>query len=315
LKLPQLLAQFLYQNKSLQLPGIGVFVLDPSSTLPEKTEKEQPQVVQGIHFDITPVQKPDAELIAFIHKYTGKMKPLAESDLDSYLRLGIQLLNIGKPFYLEGIGSITKKNDGKYEFEPGEYSYLKLEMPGEHRAEAVEKRKKPLENQQIDYSPQSKAAKKILLVIGFLGAVVLIGWGGFNLYKNKILGSSENENTSKVQQPDSTSQINNDTAGNAPLQTDSAATKKKDGTPFMASKRNDSAQYKFVILATANKFRALRRYNQLISSDIKVKMETKDSSLFKVYFTIPAVPKDTLHIKDSLSNYYATKTTIEPKIP
>jgi hypothetical protein len=311
LKLPQLLAHFLYQNKTIRLPGIGVFVLDPSAIPPEKTEKEQPQVVQGIHFEPALVQKPDAELIEFIHKYTGKMKPLAESDLDSYLRLGIQLLNIGKPFFLEGIGSITKKKDGKYEFEPGEYSYLRLEMPGEQRAETVDKRKKALENQQIDYSPQSKAAKKILLAIGFIGAIVLIGWGGYNLYKNKIAGPDENENTSKVQQQDTSGQLNTDTAGNAPRQVDSSSTKKKDSNPFMASKRSDSSQYKFVILATANKFRALKRYKQLISSDIKVKMETKDSSFFKVYFTIPAVPKDTLHIKDSLSNYYATKTVIE----
>lgn len=80
---------------------------------------------------------------------------------------------------------------------------------------------------------------------------------------------------------------------------------------MMPPKRTDSSQYKFVILATANKSRALRRYKQLVSFDTKVKMETKDSSFFKVYFTILAPPRDTLHIKDSLSNYYATKTVIE----
>ena len=125
MKLPQLLAHFLYQYKTLQLPRIGVFTLDPLASIPQETGKEQPPIVQGVHFDSESVQKPDAELIEFIHKYTGKMKPLAESDLDSYLQLGIQLLNIGKPFYLEGIGSLTKKKDGRYEFEAGGYSFLK----------------------------------------------------------------------------------------------------------------------------------------------------------------------------------------------
>ena len=184
-------------------------------------------------------------------------------------------------------------------------------MPGEQKTEGVDKRKKALENQQIDYAPQSKAAKKILLAIGLIGGIALIGWGGYNLYKNKTITKSENENSSAVQQEDTTGQLRNDTTGNSPLQSDSSAAKKKDSTPTMASRRTDSSQYKFVILATANKSRALRRYNQLISFDSKVKMETKDSSFFKVYFTIPAAPKDTLHIKDSLSNYYATKTIIE----
>lgn len=285
--------------------------MDATAVIPEETEKEQHVIVQGVRFDAASVQKPDAELIEFIHKYTGKMKPLAESDLDSYLRLGIQLLNIGKPFYLEGIGSITKNKEGIYEFEPGEYSFLKLEMPGEQRTEGPDKRKKSLENQQIDYAPQSKAAKKILLAIGIIGGIVFIGWGGYNLYKNKTIAKNENENSSALVHEDTTGLLQSDTAGNTLPKSDSSSSKKKDILAMMPPKRTDSSQYKFVILATANKSRALRRYKQLVSFDTKVKMETKDSSFFKVYFTILAPPRDTLHIKDSLSNYYATKTVIE----
>lgn len=311
MKLPQLLAHFLYQNKTLPLAGIGVFTLDPSTVIPEQNEKEQPQIVQGIQFDNIAVLKPDPDLIEFIHKYTNKMKPLAESDLDSYLRLGIQLLNIGKPFYLEGIGSILKNNEGKYEFVPGEYSTVKLSLPGEEKTEAAEKRKKTFDEHEKDYAPQSKAAKKIFLTIGIIGGIALIAWAGYNLYKKKTIPINGNENSSVVLKDDTTTEIKDDTLANAPAHPDSIALLKKKDSIATAAKQIDSGQYKFVILATANKNRALRRYNQLLSFDVKVKMQTKDSSFFKIYFTIPAAPKDTLRIKDSLNSYYATKTIIE----
>lgn len=310
MKLPQLLAYFLYENKTLALPGIGVFTLDPSAVVPEETEKEQPLIVQGVHFENIAVLKPDPALIEFIHKYTGKMKPLAESDLDSYLRLGIQLLNIGKPFYFEGIGSIIKNKEDKYDFEPGEYSTAKLSMPGEAKTETPDKRKKTFDEPKIEYSPQSKVAKKMLLVIGFIGGFALIAWGGYNLYKNKATTKSDNENSSLVIQEDTSVRINHDTLSSTVAQSDSLLVTKKDSY-ILASKRSDSSLYKFVILTTQSKNRALRRYKQLDSISHAVKIVTKDSSIFKIYFVIHTLPKDTLHIKDSLNSFYATKTTIE----
>jgi hypothetical protein len=74
----------------------------------------------------------------------------------------------------------------------------------------------------------------------------------------------------------------------------------------------DSVRYKYVILQTHDKARALKRYNQLLSYDLKINLYTQDSSFFKVYFTFPASPKDTVHIKDSLYREYAHQITIEP---
>jgi hypothetical protein len=69
--------------------------------------------------------------------------------------------------------------------------------------------------------------------------------------------------------------------------------------------------YKFVILRTENKFRALKRYRQLLSFDLNIKMDTKDSSFFKLYFPIAAASRDTVHIKDSLATYYGNRVTVE----
>ena len=63
--------------------------------------------------------------------------------------------------------------------------------------------------------------------------------------------------------------------------------------------------YHFVILATSNKFHALKRYNQLLGYQLNIKMDQKDSSYFKLYFPIAAPPRDTTQIKDSLADVYA----------
>ena len=63
--------------------------------------------------------------------------------------------------------------------------------------------------------------------------------------------------------------------------------------------------YRFVILETENKYRALRRYNQLLGYQLNIKMDQKDSTHFKLYFPIAAAIKDTTHIKDSLADVYA----------
>jgi hypothetical protein len=66
-----------------------------------------------------------------------------------------------------------------------------------------------------------------------------------------------------------------------------------------------------VILQTANKGHALRRYNQLLGYQLNIKMDQKDSSFFKLYFPIAAAPRDTTQIKDSIADVYASKVSIE----
>src|SRR4029453_9831517 len=104
LKLSSLFAKYLYQYKTLRLPGIGIFTLDPAITIPDPTDKLFPDFLQNIQYTQQTVNAPDEDFINFIRTETGKIKPLAESDLDSFLSDGKILLNIGKPFLIEGIG-------------------------------------------------------------------------------------------------------------------------------------------------------------------------------------------------------------------
>jgi hypothetical protein len=315
LKLPLLLTQFLYQHKKLNLPGIGSFTLDPSFTVPDDVDKHPEAIIQGIEYSHTTIHKADDDLIDFIKLHTGKIKPLAEADLESYLALGIQLLNIGKPFYLEGIGAITKTKEATYEFTPGSYSAYKIEDLEAESKERSEKRKSVFEEKHDEYAPQSNKLRAFLLVAGILGGLALIGWGGYTLYKKNTYpetNTTTSENKNAVKAADTTT-AKTDTTSN-PVATPANTDTQKSVKPVVVAPlrtSGDSVIYKYVVLETDKKFKALRRYNQLLSYQLKVKMDTKDSSFFKLYFTFPALTKDTVRIKDSLNRTYSTSVVIE----
>lgn len=313
LKLPQLLAHYLYQNKSLALPGIGTFTLDPSVMIPSEEEREKHPEVQGISFAHNHLIKADPQLIEFIHVYTGKMIPLAESDLDSFLRLGIQMLHIGKPFFIEGIGSILKNKDESFQFKPGVFSQVALVHLHEEKGESGEKRKKSIEEEETKAAPQSRGVRGLLLVLGIAIGLLVIAWAGYNLYKKKTLPSGNNTDSGLVLKSDTETTVKPDTSNSPTVVPADTARPKKPEVVLKPSPiaTGDSLVYKFVILETSNKFRALRRFNQLLNYQLNVKMDTKDSSFFKVYFPILTSPRDTSKIKDSLNDYYATKTLIE----
>ncbi len=284
------------------MPGIGIFTLDPNAVIPDEHNKDIHATALGIEFKIAPVTQADDDLIEYIRVHTGKIKPLAIADLESYLTLGTQLLNIGKPFYLEGIGTLTKDNQGRFVFTPGEYAVVKPETDEPEKTEKHGKRKSVLE--ESHFEPQPNQARKLLLIAALVVALVLIGWGGYHLYRKNNVAGNEIENTAAradtaALKPDSS----------AIASTDSLSGKKPDTTQTVST--GDSVLYKFNVLETANKFRALKRYNQLHSFDLRVFLYTADSSFFKVYFRFPALPRDTTHIKDSLRRVYAHEITIE----
>src|SRR5450432_2986583 len=114
----------------MDLPGIGSFTLDPAAVIPGESDRDPHSPASVISFRNASITAPEDELIRFIQMHTGKMKPLAAADLDFFLTSGKQMLNIGKPFYIEGIGTLVKNNQGRLDFVPGEYSTARLEEPG-----------------------------------------------------------------------------------------------------------------------------------------------------------------------------------------
>jgi hypothetical protein len=284
LKISPLLAQFLINNKQLSLAGLGRFILDDSG---------------GIIFQHDAYVKEDAELVKFIAESTGKMKSLVASDLDSNLELARQFLNIGKPYLFEGIGTLSKNKFGTIEFVQSNTS------PDKNKENTGDGRDKTstTENSFTDYEemfspkkPKGPATKKIVTWLVAIAGLSLAVFGGYLVYsktKNKKELTVKKEEIKPVIIPDS-------------------LPKTKDTTTIISKPVDTSGMYRFVIEKAA-KQRAFFRYNYLKENLIDVKMDTKDSVLFKLYFLLPATPADTAKKRDSLQRLYSTrgKTVVE----
>ena len=305
MKIPQLLVQYLYQNRRMALPGLGIFTLDKSVVLPEADDRVLLSMPNAVQFQNANIASADKELINYICENTGKIRPLAISDLDSYLHLGTEMLNIGKPFHLEGIGIITKNKLGKFDFTPGEYALIR-EQTDTH--ETGKKKAVPRDKRPAIAPTSSVPNRNLLMFIALAVALIIVGWGGWVMYKKNNPSALEKSTESAVI-PDGQS---GDTAATANLKKDSTKAVREDSLLPSPGNGRTPANYKFVILSTSNKPHALRRYNQLMSFDLKVYLYQKDSSFFKVYFQFPALASDTSHIKDSLKREYAHNVTIEP---
>lgn len=297
-----LLAQYLYQYKILNLPGIGTFEADNTVYPPDENEKQKPSL-EGITFRSSNITTADDSLIDFIKEHTGKMKPLAMSDLESYLTLGKQFLYIGKPFYLEGIGTLQLTKAGRFEFLPGEYVTTKLEDPNVERSEG--KSKAVLEEDRIRHESNNNTLKKVFLAMAILGGIALIGWGALTLYNRNMMGS-ESATTA-----DSTGTVLNDQVMPA---ADSMMTLPEgtDSAIILSQPTADTAlreAYKFVVETTPDKLRATNRYNDLHSYGNKIMIESPDSVVFKLYYIIRTTPSDTLRIRDSLNRWYYRNST------
>ena len=331
MKLPQLLSQYLYQYRKLDLPGIGSFTLDAGAVIPQESDRVGQVAATGISFRNANIPLADDALITYIKEHTGKMKSLAAADLDFYLTTGRQLLNIGKPFYLDGIGTLIKNKEGHLDFTPGDYLIARLEEHGQHNV----RRTAASREEESREEPRNGNSRQTLLLLGLIAGLIIIGWGGYYLYKRNNFVETTSENRATIV-PDTTVSKTRDTTavahpaadtGLAARNATAAGLEKKDTARADASAQKPlatpplqlhepapgagEALYRFVILQTENKGHALRRYNQLQGYQLNIHLYQKDSAFFKLYFPIAAAPKDTTHIKDSLADVYAAHVSIE----
>lgn len=181
MKIAEILISFLQKNKSLSLPGLGTFNLsEVAYTLPDK---DQPAGFPpgAVSFQWNARTPEDPALITEISKVTGKIKPLASSDLEAIVIQGKQLINISKPFAIEGLGSIQKNHKGEIEFIPYVNEDLKdgKEKKYEEPGEAIHFNENYLK-------PDSKrpVRSRGLTVAGIaVIGVLLLGWVGYYVYQ------------------------------------------------------------------------------------------------------------------------------------
>ena len=114
MKIEQLIAEYLYQEKKVTLTEIGTFTLNVDIKTPANEDSHITPPDGSITFQFNAHAPVDENLIRFIINKTGKIRPLALSDLDSFLILGKQFLNLGKPFNLKNIGMLLKNSQNQF---------------------------------------------------------------------------------------------------------------------------------------------------------------------------------------------------------
>lgn len=304
MKVDNLLALYLYQHKNLSLPGIGSFTMDENAVLPDENAKVKP-VIEGIHFSSKTEPVYADALIDFIKAKTGKMKALAIADLDSYTLLAQQFLNIGKPFLIEGIGTLLKTQEGSFEFSAGSPVNVRLEEP--LNIKQGESKKKSVFAEERTERSNGVAGRKGMLVLGIVLTLALVGWGAYYLY-NKNAGNEPAANLAA----DAGTTLNTtaDTLNTIPDTTQTIAVKTDTvttNTPITVTTATTTAlpassgSYKVVLWTSRNK--ALLQ-TQVDKTSGKVKLGQKDSTRYFLYIPFNGAATDTTRVRDSVKFWF-----------
>jgi hypothetical protein len=288
MKLAPVLAQYLATHKVLSLPGLGTFHADNTYN-PEVDYSKKGASLLDISFEQTKVSQFDEALIDFVSQETGKMKVLAESDLQSQIEGATNFLNTGKPYFLAGIGTLTKKMDGSFEFH--KEKFLHTEKEKKKPVPITEKNSVP--QSYIDESRKPRKTKPAAII----GAICLVAVAAVIWFYSQ----NKEKNDGNIEEVITTS---NSTA------TPSAGDSASRTTPKPVAATPPSDGYKYILEITKQP-RASKRFNQLKTIKWPIEMETADSVSYKLFIKLPAANADTTRIKDSLSALSGRKVWIE----
>ena len=300
MKIEQLLVQHFYLQRKITLQGMGTFTLSPDVIIPLENDKDSTIPENAISFTYNSKSTEDDDLINFIVQQTRKIKPLASADLDSYLVLGKQFLNIGKPFKIEGMGILEKNQLGEYEFKQGHFTSSKMEAAPRALREKVE-------DEDISFAAtRNKPAngKKNMVIAVVVILLAIMGWAAWHFLHNKTQTELEKNNTPPQTISPSIS----------PTEPVSKAIVKKDFVTAnpAAVPKNEYYKFRVVFKETKNREAATVKMKNLLARGHQVILYTRDSIHYKLAepFNLPL--SDTARIKDSLNKYfYLGKAFIE----
>jgi hypothetical protein len=300
MKIEQLLVQHFYLAKKVTLQGIGTFTLSPDLVIPADSDKDVVLPEDAVSFAFNPRATEDDALINYIVQQSRKMKPLASADLESYLMLSSQFLNIGKPFKIEGIGMLEKSQTGEYMFSPGQFVNTKVEDA------TVQLKEKSRED--VSFGNEARATgnnKKTLMILAAiigLAAIALAAWFVFN---NSAGNNNVVENTPEQQV--------------APVPV--ADTVKKDSSTLMQPKPdsaiaaipagNSNYSFKVVLKNYPSLILAQKAFERLTGYGHKLLLYTSDSVTYKVAMPIGTAISDSARAKDSVRILFGGKPYIE----
>ncbi|MFN5136608.1 MAG: hypothetical protein ACK5DG_14950 [Chitinophagaceae bacterium] len=293
MKVQDLLGEYLYQHKQLTLPSIGTFELDASVNVYESKEGVLPE--DAIRFTQNTQAVIDDALLNFLVQQSGKMKPLAMSDLDSFLNNGWQLLNIGKPFTIKGVGALTRKGND-LSFIQGAPTLEKTEASGAYNLKDRTRQTEEIKELSFESEVKKGNGKKVIITLASIIALALIGWAVYlAIPKNENSGSEETE----IQKTDNTL---------TGTQQDTTSQQLKDTVLQQLTSAADTS-FQLILASFKDTAEANKELAKQMSRRKNVTVQQKDS-LYQIILTVNRLKADTAIVKDSLMNYYKIKSKV-----
>ena len=299
MKIDHVLIHYLLKNKELVLQGIGRFTL--TASLADTADPDKPIIIpeDAIQFQYDPKATEDAALVDFIVGFTGKIKPLAAADLDSYLMLGRQFLNIGNPFIIPDIGTLQKNNAGELIFKGGQHFAPKIPQRTRIEDDGKEVMEEDMFNDFL--KPSGTQWGKIFLLLTVIIVIGLIAWAIW-YYANEDSTPSKTVTTTEAVVPMQDTSAFND-----------SLRKKNELDSINLLKTNQPGYtFKALVSSTTDSSKARKRLNQLLLYKRNVVLYTNDSVTYRIAEPFVFPLSDTTRVKDSLIRFYGkNKVKIE----
>jgi len=287
-KYDQYIKEFLLKNSELSIEKIGTFVLANHAA------DEKMLHPQFITFQVNKKAQTSNALVDFVVAETGKSKTLVTSDLSSLFEEGRQFANLGKPFSLAGLGSVSMNNKtGEYEFTPGAGN-----VSTSDNVYTIK--------QSTDGAGKQQASRNVVIAIAFLIILLVAAGLGWGIYKYVNMNKSEPPATEAANSSD-TGKVVTPHADTTPVAVQSPGA--INATPA------DSVLYKFIFETTTSRFRAYKRYDTLKAWGEKPMMDSvqADTNVFyHLYLKVKITAKDTALVRDSLQRYFNRPIIVRP---
>ncbi len=297
MKIEQLIVQYLYSTKKVTLQGIGTFNLDPSVVLPAENDKEKDFVMpeNAFEFEYNLKSVEDEGLITYIVEHTRKILPLASADLDSYVMLAKQFLNIGKPLVIAGVGTIQKNQLGDYQFVPGNFITPKIDdFPKQLREQRDE---------SVSFESEARTDNsRRNLLIGITTLILILA--GLGMYY--VLVYNKNTEPEPFVQADVLPPA--DTIKSDSLVQPSIDTIVKIETPVVPA---DGTNFRIIIKSYAALLAAQKAYDRLTYYGHKLELIKVDSFKYELAMPFKTPLSDTIRAKDSLRRFFGGKPFIK----
>jgi hypothetical protein len=290
-----LIRDFLSEHNTISFEKVGTLTV---GNTPITAEQPLSPGTISFRYDKRAITSP--ELCEFIAAKTGKSKILIGSDLESYIEMMRQFINIGNPYEIDGLGILKLGKTGEYEFSPFDLS---------NKKEETRSSKKQKDRNESPLAPGKTSNRNALILFALiiiLGILGVIGWGSYKLFienKNKTAKTNADTTVAPLQTaiPDTTTKINNDSLAKQ----DSAANQ---------ILKVDSFDYRFIHEITRSADRAYPRvtalkqygYPSMIDS-----VKTDTATYYTLYFKYKLSSADTAMMRDSVQKLLNRKIRIK----